>query len=1043
MSLARLSQVMGIRPSEGRRTAYAGLYHLAFVAAVVLVKSASNALVVSRFRAETLPILYIASALVTGLAAWGSGTVARRLFAKALPRQGLILGAALLAGLAVALEAKLPAAVIVVYLFGEAFATLISIRFWGAASELFDQRASRRIFGILGAAGMAGAILAGLSAQLLGARIGAVGLLPLASALMLICVAASTSLRRAVRQAPEDPKASRADRRKPNKDARSYLWRNPYPRALATLMLLLAILTALADYIFRVQAGARYSEAELAALFGALNLWMGIVAVVFQLTASGRILERFGVFRYLLVTPVASAGTALASFVIPGMGPAFALRLVESSGSLSLNPAAFQLLYGPIPDTLRPQVRSLIDGLVKKIGFAAGGLLLLLVGSRASLEVLVGAVVGVVALYVAVLTASRRFYIRAIEDRLAPAASRGASHLASAEARAALRAGLASQSPMGVLTSLAILRDDQRFDPLPHLPHLLLHPDQRVRLAAVRLIADRMITQALPQLERLFVEDESQIQYEAALALGRLAPTKAAERLLPWLERSESPLSGAAIAALAPREGVGGPARRALAARLDRRDAPVEERIETARALGRMGPSLHASALAAFLADRDPEVRRIACAAAGRTMEPSLIPALCLLLADRLSRAPARNALAAYGDRVVGPLSHMMDDRSRPVSLRLEVPRVLRKIGTAAAARALLFSNIQEHAYLRYRIATNLSRLHDEHPEIVVDAQRLQEATFRRLRTYEYLLPLYRDLEAALPPRSLLVRAMGDRMQQNLEVIFRLLQLRHPEGQLLAAWRRFTTGDARERAYALELLEHLLDEEMRRPLLPVLDRYHRLPEPWGGVPAQVERAPARVLEIAVSDDEILRALAIYTAGRAWPDNPPLPPGAGEESALDASVIERVFLLEAADIFARCDIDDLVALATIGKEASYREGQTIFVEGEEADALYVVLEGRVRFDRFGSEVFTVGVRDAFGETSLLDSAPRPVTATAAAPEVRLLAIDRHDFLDLVADRPELLRGIFEAVTRHMRRLIDVAAGAEPAAAGEAAPARKAS
>lgn len=1034
-----LPPLLGVRPGEGRRTALAGLYHLLFVAAVVMVKSASNALVVARFNAEALPPLYIASAVVTGLVAWGAAHLIRGQ-GRRLPKRGLGFGAALLLALAAALEFGAPAAVILTYLFGEAFATLISIRFWGAAAEHFDLRARRRIFGLLGASGMVGAILAGLATQLLGPTIGAVGLLPLAAGLLACGVAVSIALGRPLRD--REQAATETGRRAPAKDVRTYLLRNHYPRAVATLMLLLAALTALADFVFRKAAGATYSEAELAGLFGALNLWMGVVAVVFQALAAGRILERFGVFRYLLLTPLGTAGAAAACLVAPGLWPAFALRLIESSGSLSLNPAAFQLLYAPIPDSLRPQIRSLIDGLVKKLGFAAGGALLLVLGSRAGLPLLVGAIIGVVAVFVVVLTLSRRFYVKAIEDRLAPAPSRGAD-FGSAEARSALRQALRSPEPVRVLTSLSILRGDRRFEPMPHLPRLITHEDHRVRLAAVELISDRRITHGAPHLERLLAGDVQEVQSEAALALAKLAPPRAAELLLPWLEKRDSPLSAAAIAALLPIEQTAAQAKEALLARLDDADAPARERLETASALGRMGPTAYGHRLAQYLDDPDPTVRRAACLAVGQAREQGLIRKLAALLADHEVRVAARSALVEFGDEVVPALSQLLDDRQKPLGLRLEVPKVLRKIGTDAAARALLFSNIQEHPYLRYQIATNLSRLHEEHPEVKVDLRRLREATFRRLRYYEYTLPIYRDLEAALPSRAALLRAMSDRMQQNLEVTFRLLQLRHPEGQLVAAWRRFARGNAAERSYALELLEHLLDEEVRRVILPILERWHQLPEPWGGVPGNEARAPARVMELSVSDDEILRALAIDAARRHWPADPPLPPGIEEESSMDAKVIERVFQLEGAEIFARCDIDDLVALATIGRESAATKGEVIFKEGTPADALFVILEGEVRFEKGGSEVLSVGVGDAFGETSLLDYQPRPVTAIAAAQEVRLLKIDRHDFLDLIADRPEILRGIFEAVTRHMRSLIDVAAGGEPEVAeGELLPRRTA-
>ncbi|HLV60913.1 MAG TPA: hypothetical protein VKY51_05865, partial [Fredinandcohnia sp.] len=142
----RLFLALGLRAGEGKRTALASAYHLGFVAAVVLIKSASNALVVARYQAKVLPALYIASALATGIVAWLAVLVQRR-GVRRLPRRGLIGASIALGGLTVAAENGLGWAILGLYVFGEAFATLVSIRFWGGASELFDPRESRRIFG--------------------------------------------------------------------------------------------------------------------------------------------------------------------------------------------------------------------------------------------------------------------------------------------------------------------------------------------------------------------------------------------------------------------------------------------------------------------------------------------------------------------------------------------------------------------------------------------------------------------------------------------------------------------------------------------------------------------------------------------------------------------------------------------------------------------------------------------------------------------------------------------------------------------------------
>ena len=1016
----RLSTALGLRAGEGRRTALASAYHLGFVAAVVLVKSASNALVVARYHVHALPPLYVASALATGLVAWIAVLLQRRA-PRRIPRRGLIGASIALGVLTVLAEHGNPWAVLGLYVYGEAFATLVSIRFWGGVSEIFDPRESRRIFGILGGAGMAGAIVAGSLAQLLGARIGAVGLLPIGMAILLATASVGQALYRWVRF---DPRTESIDL--PGEDAarqaRAYLRRNPLARGMAVLMLLLASLTAVADYVFRARAGAVLGEGEMASLFGALNLWMGVIAVVFQIGAAGRVVERWGVFRYLAVTPSLTGLSAIACLALPGLGPAFALRLVESAGSLSLNPSAFQLLYGPMPDSIRAPVRSFIDGLVKKVGFALGGVMLLFAGRRFDESILLGGIVGLVAAIVLVLRRARRAYLETIEERLTRAGGQGASP-AQAEDRTALERELGRSEAVRILIALALLRDDPRFDPAPHLPRLLHHEDPRVRRTAIRLARERAVATVSERLATMVEEGDAEVAYDAALALGALSPARAKEVLEPYLDRPDDPLAGAAIAALLPWEGEDGPAARSLRERLEDEDATAEQRRETVRALGKLGASTYAAEIERYLGDVEASVRREACLAAGESKDVRLLPTLAGLLSDRAVRTHARRALVAYGDAAVPLLADWLDDRSLPLSLRLEIPRVLRAIGTEDASHAMLYSNIVDHAYLRYRIAIQLSKLHQEHPEVPVERARLREATLRRLADYEYYLRVYRDLEAALPPGSPLVRALGDRLEQNLELVFRLLQIRFADMPIIGAWRAFAGGGPRDRAYCIELLENILDPAFRDSLVPVLEAYHRLPAPEeGAFRPDPRRAPARVMELAVSDDVELAAIARQTARLTWPDHPPIPPTA-EEAEMDAKIIERVFLFEGVDAFAEGDVDDLVALAQISREETYRRGEIVYREGDEAGALYVVIQGRVICTRGGREVLRVEERDTFGQTSVLDGGRRPVTAVVASEEARLLAIDRHDLLALIADRPELLRGIFNAVTRHLRDVLD--------------------
>jgi CRP-like cAMP-binding protein len=153
----------------------------------------------------------------------------------------------------------------------------------------------------------------------------------------------------------------------------------------------------------------------------------------------------------------------------------------------------------------------------------------------------------------------------------------------------------------------------------------------------------------------------------------------------------------------------------------------------------------------------------------------------------------------------------------------------------------------------------------------------------------------------------------------------------------------------------------------------------------------------------------------------------------EDDMADVTM-KRLFALEGVEIFAQSDVDDLAAVAGVAKEQQFKRGEHVYQVGDPGDALYVILEGTVEARREGELLMRMGAKEAFGDHSLFDGAPR-VTDIVAIEALTVLVIDRRDFLDLLGDRPELLRGVFRVMSKQLKSMVMDLTQARRATTGE--------
>jgi CRP/FNR family cyclic AMP-dependent transcriptional regulator len=131
-----------------------------------------------------------------------------------------------------------------------------------------------------------------------------------------------------------------------------------------------------------------------------------------------------------------------------------------------------------------------------------------------------------------------------------------------------------------------------------------------------------------------------------------------------------------------------------------------------------------------------------------------------------------------------------------------------------------------------------------------------------------------------------------------------------------------------------------------------------------------------------------------------------------------TTVEKVLFLKSIDLFRALPGEDLAQIAEIATEVPVGSGGLVFGEGEPGDALYIVVEGRVKVFRGEKVLAELGERECFGEMSVLDSEPRSASVSAVS-EALLLKIGREEFKDILSERPEISLGIMKVLSRRLR------------------------
>jgi ATP:ADP antiporter, AAA family len=1004
--LNRLDTILNIRPDE-RRTVYLMLAQYFFLgAAMLFAQTISMPLFLQYWDASFIPLTYIGIAVVVS----SITAVFLKISSKVSLERWLWLTLFFIAivtllirlGLAIAPSKWLA---LLLPIWTQTLINLAVLAFWTLASDTFDVRQGKRLFGLLNAGSWLSYVVAGPFTGTLAKTLGTENLYLVVAVCFFIAIFIQSIILRGIKK----PQAQFNDAPLQKELPLSALFRNRYILLVFALAALWRVAYFVMDAIFYNMTAIQYpNTAESAGFIGGFFSMVGLLGFITDTFLTGRIISKYGLWAGLLTTPIAliasmsgfaSIGIFASSWTLGLFWFAIAGKFNNEGLGFTLDQSASSILYQPISDALRPRARAIGEGIVQPAAIGIAGLLLVLLSNILKFDVIQLSFVYIV-LAIAWLVLSSVLagaYPKQLVEAIHKRRFKREELINVEEINAeVLIKGLKSEYEGTVIYSLDLLEEINHPKLKSELIPLLGHASSKVRVSVLERIERLRPQQAREDLPEHIQKEEVADNRSAAVQAFSSLTTDDVNLIVPYLNSNNTADTFGALVGLLKYGGDHGVS--LSREKLEKLAAhPLKEnRILAAQALRKFGSPDFDDVLLKLLEDQEAAVRREALLAAGKTKSTSLWGKVTESLGNSQTRDAAARALEAGGEAALPLIEKMLlnENTSKPVFIKLV--RILGNIQGREATQILsrkisLAENDSREAVLAALTACGFSGTNAQDE---IQGQIKKEAGDARV--------LYSGLREIESNESLSLAAQAIRLELKhvRERLFHLASFVYDRKAILNARRVIANHTEAKIPYAIETLDTTLPRDIKQILLP-------LAEEVSGAEACKRlgiHEKFSLVELAQRSQGWLRICAQAMTEK----------GKREMH----STVEKVLILRSVNLFRSTPDDALAELGEIISEVEFPAGINIVQKGEPGSSMYIIVHGKVAVMDGERVLNTLGERAVFGELALLDTEPRSATIQAVE-DTLLFRLDQESFYELMSDRVEVAMGTIQMLTGNLR------------------------
>ncbi len=874
----KILQWVNLRPEEGERTLLMFAFYTATSIGWLWFEYSAVALFLEKYKAEQLPVIYIASALMVS----GLGVLYTWL-SSILPLRRVLLAISLIAALPLLL---LRVGLGVDYLHGFiAFATVFLLRLWTdavevlndlnsqvAANQLFNIREIKRTYPLISSGLLVADVIAGFSLPLLLLVVGRIeNMIVIASLAMLIGAGTLFYLSQRYQQAfPDAPVRQLED------DEAEFAVRSTtgplrrYIIPLFAFFILAEALYLLVEFQYLSQLEDKLPDtSDIAGFLGLFGGIVGLFELASQWFVSSRAIERLGVFVAAMMLPASLSILGLLMLTgsldlfIQLVGSVIAvpqlvtglfvglilLKFIDELFRYTLIAGIEPVLFQPLPENIRNSVQTSVQGIAEPITSGITGLSILAIialvhwvlpGTDEEILVqwqswvFIFAIVLLSVIWLLSAWLLRSSYV----SLLVKSAEQGRLGFSDVDLRAFKQAVVEALEQPGTeadkRSCIQLLYQIQPTTVGEVLAPLL----PRLSTALQRQSLEAMLEYPNPAYcnDVQLLIDQQPPPEVLALALRYVwltQPELDISTIKPYLHSAVDPTVRGTAAALILRRGTS--TEKAEATNTLRRMLTSKRERERVMATRALGEAEYLQALRLYIPNLlQDESLRVRCAlleviAATRLEEyyPSLVRGLYY----KSTREAARAALVRLKDEAIPLLMELAEDVHKPDLVRLQAWTALGEISTPEALKQLVQQVMTSWGMTRRNILRILLKMPnevgiegmlDQLGRSGIETFIEQELLFLG-QIYAAVLDLTPEKISGLEA-DLLRRALQDLQTDIVERCFLLMKFLYPIGAIQAAAFNLASESRSNMALALEILDNTLDIPPKRALLVVLDR---------------------------------------------------------------------------------------------------------------------------------------------------------------------------------------------------------------------------